>query len=430
MKQLVSTLLTILVLTACKNRQEAVVDRHFADSLITHYSTPAAVTANAAELSFWKNRINPINTGLVNETKYAAALLGRFHLLGDIKDVHNADSILLQVDSAYNHKEAGVLLSMVSHHILQHRFTEADSCLQKAKAIGLKPYESLAASFDVDFELGRYSNAALELRQMKAANDYGYFFRRARLDHFNGLVDSSLQDMLHAAELAADYPSLRQAALSNAADLYLHTGNMQEAADLYTQCIRLNGADFHSIMGLGWIALVYDKNDSLAERLFHFVQQKTPLPDPLLRLSQAAEASNDSTTQKQAALQFETQATRPQYGNMYHKYLIDLYTGILHQPAKALALARQELHSRATPQTYAWYAWSLAAANRKEEASKIYGQYVSGKPLEGPELYYMGKLMQALNKGYNAQAYFKAADKNRYDLSPAIVQDLHKNLQE
>jgi len=430
MRQLVSTLLTILVLTACKNRQKAAVDRHFADSLITRYTTPAAVTANAEEMQFWKNRIDPKATGLVNETKYAAALVARFHLLGDIEDVHKADSILLQADSAYNHKEAGLLLSMVGHSILQHRFKEADSCLQKAKAIGLKPYESLAASFDVDFELGRYSNAALELRQMKRGNDYGYYFRRARLDHFNGRVDSSLQAMLHAAELAADYPSLRQAALSNAADLYLHTGEMQKAANLYTQCIRMNAADFHSIMGLGWIALVYDKNDSLAERLFHFVRQKSRLPDALLRLSQTAEARNDSAGQKQAALQFETQATHTGYGNMYHKYLIELYTGILHEPAKAVALAQKELSSRATPQTYAWYAWSLAAANRKDEASKIYSQYVSGKPLEGPELYYMGKLMQALNKGYNAQAFFEAANKNKYDLSPAIVQDLRKSLQE
>ena len=41
----------------------------------------------------------------------------------------------------------------------------------------------------------------------------------------------------------------------------------------------------------------------------------------------------------------------------------------------------------------------------------------------------MGKLMQGMNKGYNAQAFFKAAYINKYDLSPAILKDLEKQLE-
>ena len=37
--------------------------------------------------------------------------------------------------------------------------------------------------------------------------------------------------------------------------------------------------------------------------------------------------------------------------------------------------------------------------------------------------------MQSLDKGYNAEQYFKAAYKNRYDLSPEQVRDLEKNLE-
>ena len=33
-----------------------------------------------------------------------------------------------------------------------------------------------------------------------------------------------------------------------------------------------------------------------------------------------------------------------------------------------------------------------------------------------------------MNKGYNAQAFFQAAYINKYDLSPAILQDLEKQL--
>jgi hypothetical protein len=395
---------------------------------MAHYTTPAAITSNAAEMQFWKNRIDPKLPGLVNESKYAAALVGRFHLTGDIADVRTADSILWQTDSLFNYKEPGPLLALATHAILQHRFVEADSCLQKAKQAGIKPYESFAASFDVDFELGRYSNAALELRQLKPAGDYGYYFRRSRLDHFNGQTDSSINDMQQAAELSENSDYLRQTALSNIADLYVHTGALEKAAALYTQCIRMNSADNHSIMGLAWIALVHDKNDSLAQKLFLFVHAHNQLPDALLKLSQTAEASNDSAMQIQYARQFEAQATQAVYGNMYNKYLIGLYTGILQEPDKAVALAAKELSNRATPQTYAWYAWSLAADDKKEDAWKVYGQYVSGKPLEGPELYYMGKLMRVLGKGYNAGEFFNAANKNRYDLSPAMVRDLDREM--
>jgi hypothetical protein len=55
---------------------------------------------------------------------------------------------------------------------------------------------------------------------------------------------------------------------------------------------------------------------------------------------------------------------------------------------------------------------------------------VSGKPLEGLELYWMGKYMQAQDKDYNAKEFLKAAYKNRYDLSPGMVRELEKGLKE
>jgi len=55
-------------------------------------------------------------------------------------------------------------------------------------------------------------------------------------------------------------------------------------------------------------------------------------------------------------------------------------------------------------------------------------QFVSGKPLEGLELYYMGKLMAGLQRKYNAQQFLNAAYKNRYDLSPFKQKDLEHKL--
>ena len=91
---------------------------------------------------------------------------------------------------------------------------------------------------------------------------------------------------------------------------------------------------------------------------------------------------------------------------------------------------KREIDNRATPQTYAWYVWCLYYNNKKDEAYKIYERNVSGRPLEGIELYWMGKFMKGLGKGYNANEFFKAAQKNKYDLSPSMMNDLEENLKE
>ena len=428
MKRINSTLAAaIFLLASCKSRPSAIVDRVFADSLMAHYTAPAAVKINEAEIAFWKNRINPNNPGISSESRYAAALIARFHLGGAMDDILAADSTMKRVNAAYNYKEAGPNTALAGYAVLQHRFTEADRYINAARQLGLKKEEALTASFDVDFELGRYSNAALYVKQLQPYADYSYYFRRSKLDHLQGNMDSAIHAMLMAAGKAESSVYLKHVALANAADLYIHAGELQQAYNLYKTCIAANSADLHSITGLGWIALVHDKNDSLAQQLFDFVSSKTQLPDPVFKLYQVAQQRGDTAATLRYAQQFADRAADSLYGNMYNKYLIELYTGILQQPAKAAAIAARELSNRNTPQTNAWYAWSLFANGQQEAAWKVYQQSVSGKPLEALELYWMGKLMQGLGKGYNANAFFKAARNNKYDLSPAMLADLEKN---
>ncbi len=418
----------VCLLIACNHEKGQIVSGIYIDSLISHYQPPAFALSNDSSIQFWRNRIDPKLPGLVSETKFAGTLSLRFHLFGDIQDINKADSVIRKLDSDFNHKEAQADLTLVNYSILQHRFKEADEWLEKAKQNGLKKYDQLSSSFDVDFELGRNFNAANELRALRSSGDYGYFFRRSKMDHLNGLLDSSIHAMMEAARQEENSPYLLQVALSNAADLYIHAGNLNQAANLYQKCLAINSADFHSLTGLGWIALVHDKNDSLAKRIFAFVRSKNKLPDPLFKLTQVAQMSGDSLQEIKWARAFESEVTEPVYGKMYNKYLIELYTGILNNPSRAEEISKGELENRATAQTYAWYAWSLFSNNKKKQAYEQFEKNVSGRPLEGLELYWMGKMMKGMNKGYNAQAFFKAAYVNKYDLSPAILQDLEKQL--
>jgi hypothetical protein len=292
LKTFLYSFVTLFFLISC-NRNKTIVDKIFVDSLLANYSEPASIKLNQQEIEFWENRIDPKNTGLVNELKYATSLGTRFLLTGCINDIKTSDSVLKKADNDFNHREASPYLALIRHNILQHRFKEADSLLILAKKVGLKKYELFTTSFDVDFELGRYFIAERELKNLKSANDYGYFFRCSKMEHYKGDLDAAANTMLKAAEQAGSDIFLKQAALSNAADLYVHEGKLNKAYDLYVESIHLNPGDLHSIINIGWISLVHDKNDSLAEKIFQFVSTKTKSPDPLYKLIFVPESRSD-----------------------------------------------------------------------------------------------------------------------------------------
>lgn len=429
MKNIAAAFCLFLFISSCSHKDKPIVNTAFADSLIVHYSPSQLARTTDGNLMFWKKRMDSLPDNFVNGPKYASALSSRFHLYGELNDLLKADSLFKRCNEANREQEPGIFRTLASFAMLQHQFLQADSFLKKAIKIEGRSLPNAFLDFDISFERGQYPHSKSLLQTLKTFSPYGYLFRRSKFEHYDGSLDSAISCMLQAAEKAGNNNYLKQVALSNAADLYMHKGNLQEAYNLYIESIKIDAADFHSIMGIGWVALVHDKNDSLAEKIFRFIRNYNHAPDALLKLEQLAEAREDSTAQKEWANKFVAQAGQPVYGLMYSKYLIDLYTGILNEPAKAVALAEREIINRPTAQTYAWYVWALFNNNEKEKAYSIFRNAVSGKPLEGPELYYMGKLMQGMDKGYNAQQFFKAAYKNRYDLSPAKQKDLEKNLE-
>ena len=92
MKYFIFLALSSILFVSCKNKNAKIVDKDYADSLISHYKLPAIVTMNQKDMDFWESRIHPKDPRQVNESKYAATLVSRFHFLGDISDVKKADN--------------------------------------------------------------------------------------------------------------------------------------------------------------------------------------------------------------------------------------------------------------------------------------------------------------------------------------------------
>lgn len=414
--------------SSCRQHPNNLVDGNYTDSLVSHYSPSEAEKLNAAELKFWQERLDSSAAAATPTSRVAGALSQRFHLYGDINDLLAADSMLTTLSAASKDREAGLLRSLAANDITRHRFKAADSLVRMALVIGSERYNSSLMQFDTRFELGDYVVAGNTLAACTATNEYGYFFRMAKWMHFKGETDSAVFYLQQALKWTGTSHGLRQAALSNLGDLYMHDGKMKDAADCYMQSLRIDAADWRSMQGLGRIAVVNDGHPEIAEKIFSFIRRRIKLPDAAYNFIWLAEQRKDTTETKRAAEAFAALATDPVYGGMYNKYLVEYYTGIFDKPAASLELAKAELDNRATPQTYCWYAWSLHRAGKDKEAMDIYTAHVSGKPLEALELFWMGKMMADMHKQYNAQAFYKAAAKNISDLSPAKQAELRAAL--
>ncbi len=244
MKYILPALVFAFGFSGCINSNNKIVEQAYTDSLTNHFTHSKAIKSNELELDFWKNRVNPRLPGISNELKYARTLISKFHLSGDIKDLQEAEISLKQIDITYKGKESAVYTSLAETALLQHQFIRANEYLQKAKQLGIESYISNSLSFDVEFELGRFDIASFYLKKMKSPVDYGYHFRKAKLFHLNGKPDSASTYMIKAASLAPKKSNLQGIALANAADFYIHTGKLEEAADLYKTCIKINSDDF------------------------------------------------------------------------------------------------------------------------------------------------------------------------------------------
>jgi Tfp pilus assembly protein PilF len=404
-----------LIFFSCHLQTGGLVDSKKIDSLLASESILIQEKADSLELVFWKERIDIKHGGLVNEQKYAGSLLQRFYQKGRIEDLNASDSILKKLDERFRQTDPSISLALSHMALLKHEFHEAKKYVEEARDHDARKYPLFLAAFDVCFELGEYDSASIFLKAVRNIKDFNYLFRLSKWQHLQGSSDSALQSMLQAAQSAGQDNFSKQVALSNAGDFCMHAGKLDQATSLYFQSLTLNPRDFHSLAGLGRIALLKDHKDSLAARIFHFIQLRSGAPDVLLRLAELEQSRERSESAKEYAKDFVSKVGLAGYGRMYAKYLIDLYTGILDDSKRAEMISLEELSNRATPQTFAWYAWSLAFNNKNAQAYQVFQKYVSGRSLEAIELYWMGNLLNRVNKNYDALAFYEAAKLNRFD---------------
>jgi tetratricopeptide (TPR) repeat protein len=238
---------------------------------------------------------------------------------------------------------------------------EAAAALHKRVPDDITVYGYLV---DANVELGNYDDAveaAQWMLNLRPGNIAG-LTHAAYLRELHGNLPGAV-DLLHTAYDSTPFQESEDRAwlLTRMANLQLLSGNLPEAEKYATSALGLF-PDYHYALGTLADVRLAQNRDAEAIVLLEKCYLAAPHGENLFALAQALERAGRKDAAAKAFAEFEQKALRESSmaRNANHE-LIAYYVDYAHQPAKALAIATEELTRRHDPFTLDAYAWSLAA---------------------------------------------------------------------
>jgi tetratricopeptide (TPR) repeat protein len=383
------------------------------------------------ELTFWQNRLSKAPGDIIAESKIAGLFAKRFSYTGNIAEIHHADSLYRQVNNLNHTTSSGTFRSLAANCITQHRFLQAKQYIDSALALGDDKYLTVLMEFDVSLELGDRDRARRALNSMADKNSFDYLIREAKYkDHVEGDLDAAIVLMEKAYDKIKDNPNpaLYCWIKSNLGDFYGHGNRYRESYKCYLEVLAVDPHYYHALKGIAWLAFSHDKDVANARKIVAYLQQRHPVPDYELLLSQLAAAEQDSVQYKWHLTAFKAATETPLYGGMYNKYLFSIEAGELNNAARCLQIAQEEVAHRPTPEAYSWLAWAYCRNGQVSKAMETVRLHVADKCFEPDALFYMGKIYQAGGETREARKYLKAAKESAYELGPVMSGKIEESL--
>jgi tetratricopeptide (TPR) repeat protein len=215
---------------------------------------------------------------------------------------------------------------------------------------------------------------------------------------------------------------------SNLGDFYGHANRYQDSYKRYLEVLAIDPHYYHALKGIAWLAFSHDKDVANARKIVAYLQQRHPVPDYELLLSQMAAGEQDSIQYKQHLSAFMSVTGNPLYGGMYNKYLFNIEAGELNNAVRSLQIAQEEVAHRPTAEAYSWLAWAYCRNGQQSKAMETVRQHVAGKCFEPDAMFYMGKIYQANGERAEARKYLKAAKESAYELGPVMSGKIDESL--
>jgi tetratricopeptide (TPR) repeat protein len=431
MNRLVLIFISILVIASCRSNQAVVKESDYKP-----YLNPVFINnqkkAAGSEKKFWINRLMADTGNYINKRELAKQYIQYFKLSGEIENLSIADSLLRAASAKINYKDAGTLYVQSQNAITQHRFSDAWMYNEMAEQADPNPYINHLLAFDAGMELGKYYEASKKISNLRDKTDFNYLIRLSKSEDRRGRLDKAIELIEKAAAVMEHKRKSNYLwALTNLADMYGHAGRIKDAYQTYLRVLTEDSANLYCLKGIAWIAYSHDRNIRMAKNILQFIQAQTRMPDLLLQLAEMEQLEGNTERAKAYRKEFADEVTQPAYGDMYNKYLIQLYAEEYIEFDKAIELAEKETRNRPTPETYDWLGWVYFRKGDKQKAFEIVMEYVYKKTFEPDALLHCAYILAENGRKEDAEKLFEECLESSFELGPettAVIKEQLKSM--
>ncbi|MBE15351.1 MAG: hypothetical protein CL867_03820 [Cytophagaceae bacterium] len=413
-----------LLLASCSSKITHPKDYDFALSA----SNKKSIDQTYTTLDFWNGRLSRDSTNLVALPKVAQAYSDLFDATAQIHFL-KASEMALEKSAAIAAIDPSLYLeSLAANYIKQHRFKDALRTLERAYNVGGGTASTLFMLFDVHMELGNYQTAQVLLEKNKDFSDFNYITRLAKLKDYQGDLDATIHYMEEAQRMVANShkKELQMWVDTNLADYYGHAGRLQESYAHYLKALKQDPTNAYAKKGIAWIAFSHEKNAAEALRIIQSIPDAYYSPDYYLLLAEIATFQEDEAAKVKWNNSYLNAVANSDYGRMYQIPTALLLAEEENAFKDAIAMAKEEVQQRPTPETYSVLAYILNLAGSHEDALLIAEKHIRDKTFE-PEANLRLASIYKSNKKYDELKRLEADLKDSsYELGPITTQKIEE----
>ena len=410
-KKIMILVFSSYLIVSCESKSNQITNQNDYNNYLDTKDTKSLDFANS-EIDFWQKKFNATPNQITFLTPIAANYSKLFELTGNIDYLIKTEELLLKSNETYKYSSVGTIRSLARNYISQHRFKEALVLANKALAIGEGMKETQKLLFDVNMELGNYTEAEKNLIAIKDFKDFDYLIRISKWsDHIGDLKTAiSFMEKAKIQAEANENKALMIWSYSNLGDLNGHDGNIKDSYNYYLKTLGLEPNHSYALKGIAWIAFSYENNLDEAKRIIAKISQKHNTPDFYLLKSKIAQFENNQSAEKQNLASYFKMLENTKYGAMYNKYNTLIYADDKMTASKALQIAKTEVAQRPTPDSYDLLAWAYHNLGETKKAFEIEQNHVYGKSHEPMLNYHLAVIYKANKMNKEVLRGFKSIE--------------------
>lgn len=419
LKKLPFLVFTILFIFGCETTPKQITQKADYEKYLT-LKDNKSITFAQNEIDFWQKKFDAAPNQISYLSQIASNYSTLFEYTGDIKNLYKTEELLIKSNEAYNYSRVSTIRSLARNYISQHRFKEALALANKALAIGEGKKETQKLLFDVQIELGNYTEAVKNLNAIRDMNDFDYLIRLAKWNDHKGDLKTAITFMEKARTIAEKENNkvLKIWSYSNLGDFYGHAGKIQESYDSYLKTLALDPNYSYALKGIAWIVFSKERNTKEANRIIDAITSTHNTPDFYLLKSQIAQFEGNKSEEIKNKNAYFSMMEKNNYGAMYNKYNVLIYADDKQSTSKALEIAKIEVNHRPTPDSYDLLAWSYLNIGQNKKALEIAQNHVVGKSHEPKVQYHLAMIYKANNLAQKVIPIKEELLSSLYELGP------------